>query len=138
MADIAITAANVAPGTGAVINRGTAGATITAGQTLYADAANNGVLKKANAVTSAATAVCVGISVNGASTGQPVNYVSSGNYTVGGTVAAGAVYIVSPNNDGGIAPVADIGSGTITTVLLIGTSTTTAQIYLVSPAVAHA
>ncbi len=139
MADIAITAASVLPGTGAVINRGIAGATITAGQALYADAANNGVLKKANALTSAATAACVGISLNGASSGQPVNYQSSGTYTVGGTVAASVAYAVSGANDGGIAPVSDITTmGEILTVLLIGISATQANIYNVSAGVAHA
>jgi hypothetical protein len=138
VADISITAANVAPGS-AVIARGIAGAAITAGQAVYADAANNGIIKKANAATSAATAACVGIAVNNAAIGQPVNYVTSGVYTVGGTVAAAVPYAVSGANDGGICPTSDITvSGEILTVLMIGISATQAQIYNISPGVAHA
>lgn len=139
MADISITAANVKPGAGAFTKTGTAGETITAGQALYIDAANDGVLKKANSATSASTAVCVGIALNGAATGQPVAYQTTGVYTVGGTVAASVAYALSGAADGGIAPVSDITvSGEILTVLMIGISATQAQIFLVSAGVAHA
>ena len=48
MADLTITAANVVPGAGARITNGTAGATVTAGQVVYLDPADNRpmVLKK--------------------------------------------------------------------------------------------
>ena len=51
MADLTITAANVIRGANAVITRGTAGAAITAGQIIYADASDAFQLADADAFT---------------------------------------------------------------------------------------
>lgn len=121
MANITITAANVAPATGYGFKDGTAGATITAGQTVYQDAADSNHFKLADADATAATATVVGIALNGASDGQPVRVQTTGNINPGGTVVVGKVYVQS-GDAGGIAPIDDLATGDRTTVLGIGTT----------------
>lgn len=127
MADIAITAANVAPTATTITDIGTAGATITAGQTLYADANDSYYLKPCLATTSIATAACVGTALHGASRGQPIRYAKDGDITCGGTVVTGKVYTLS-NGSGAFAPSADLDSATTLTwygtVIGIAISTT--------------
>lgn len=127
MADITITAANVVAGSNAVIGYGTAGATITAGQTLYADSSDSDSLKLADADDTAAKATVVGIALHGASDGQPLQYIKTGTITIGGTVAVGTVYVQS-GTAGGIAPVADLASGDYTTTLGIGKTASTIDV----------
>lgn len=114
MADITVTAANVAPNTGtvapSVITRGTAGATVTAGQSIYLDSATN-TLKLADADASTATASAVGIALHGSLTGQPLAYVTGGFFTPGATLTKGQVYCVS-TTAGGIAPISDTVAAT--------------------------
>jgi hypothetical protein len=121
--DISITAANVLAGAGAVTQSGTAGAAITAGQLVYLDATTN-TIKLCHASTSLATATCVGVALNGASTSQPVTYQTSGDITIGGTLVTGSFYITSANNAGGLAPVADLSSGWYPIIFGISKSTT--------------
>lgn len=114
MADISITAANVQRVNSTdttQIAQGVAGATITAGQVLYIDAATN-TLKLAQATVLASSQVA-GIALHGAASGQPVQYAYDGELVVGGTLALGTVYVLSANA-GGIAPSADLdtSSGT--------------------------
>jgi hypothetical protein len=127
MADVSITAANVVKSTTSSTDRGTAGATITAGQPLYKDANNAYVLKPAIG-TSQAAAACVGVSLHGASTGQPVEYTTDGPYTAGGTLTVGQVYAVSAGAAGGIAPYSDLASTNYVTIL--GVATTAALLKL--------
>ena len=128
MADLSITAGNVVKGTGAVTAQGTAGETITAGMAVYLDASSN-LYKKASTST-ATTAAVAGIALNGASLSQPLVVQTSGQITIGGTVAAGVWYEVS-DTGGGIRAVGDashnagdfctlIGGGISTTVILMG------------------
>lgn len=117
MADISITAANVVKGSNAVVEAGTAGATITAGQVVYKDAAD-GKYKLADADSATAAAKAPrGIALNGASDGQPLSIIRSGDVTIGATLTAGTAYYLSPE-PGGIAPLADVASGD--DVVLIG------------------
>jgi hypothetical protein len=119
MADIAITAANVAASASANKITGVAGAAITAGQPVYLDAAT-GTYKLTDANLSAAAAAEAGIALDNAAIGQPLTIARSDpSFTLGGTVAAGAVVVLSAT-PGGIAPVADLASGWYTTVLGIG------------------
>lgn len=123
MADIAITAASVLRSTGQILT-GTAGATITQGQPLYLDPSVNKLkLSDSNATTPANS--CVGMSLNAASDGQPIDYVATDPaYVCGGTLAAGAVVYVS-NTPGGITTTyADLASGTTVISLGVATSTT--------------
>ena len=127
MADLTVTAANVSLQDG-TIGYGTAGATITAGQSLYKDPADGNSLKPANA-DAAGTAAVAGVALNSASSGQPVAYVSGGIYNAGATVAVGTVYVLSDAASGGIAPIADFATGSGgSTVSIIGVGVTTGRI----------
>ncbi len=133
MADIAITAANVVKGSGASTSSGTAGASITAGQTLYLDSATN-TLKLADANSTAATAACVGIALHAASSNQPIQYLTQGPITIGGTLTAGVFYIASATA-GGVAPASDATTGWIPCQLGYASSTTVLQVGIVNTGV---
>jgi len=127
MTDLSITAANVVQASDASTSFGTAGETITAGQVLYKDAADNNELKLADANGAAALRVPVGIALNGAAAGQPVRYITSGGLNPGATVVVGKIYVLSATA-GGIAPVEDLSSGHYVSVLGIGTTTSNIQL----------
>lgn len=126
MADLSITAASVAAGAGAGIDKSSnAGATITAGQLVYLDSSNLWQLSDAN---SAATAKRIdGISLHASLSGQPLAVLRSGPITIGATVGVGTVYILS-GTPGGIAlgcpGTTDLVSGMTTCILGVGTSAT--------------
>ena len=121
MADLSITAANVAGGADAVNRQGIAGATITAGQALYQDSADSYKLKPARA-NAVATDLVVGIALHGAANNQPITYQSAGNINLGATLAVGQVYVLSAAAAGGIAPNADLLTGNFVSVLGVATS----------------
>lgn len=121
MSDISITAANVVASSSAVIRRAIAGGTITAGQPIYLDSSDSYSAKAADADASASANV-VGVALNGASDGQPVDYVvEDPSFTPGGTTTAGTPYFAS-TNAGGICPIADLASGDYVAFLGIGLS----------------
>lgn len=121
MVDLVVTAASVAAGSNAVINRKyNAGGTITAGMPVYLDTDTN-TWKAADCDASAATAVAGGIALHGASSGQPLAVQTSGNINPGATVTVGEIYVVS-GTAGGIAPEGDLAAGDYVTVLGVGTS----------------
>ena len=122
MVDIAVTAASVAQGSNARIEHGTFGATVTAGQVVYKDSADD-QFKLADANGAAALKVPVGIALNGGADGQPATIQKSGEITVGGTLVAGTVYALSAT-PGGIAPLADITTGDDVAILGVAKSTT--------------
>ena len=122
MADLTITAANVVAGSNAVTDRGTAGETITAGQPVYFDPT---VARWKKADSNAATEVArkaTAIALNGASNGQPLGVLKSGDLTIGATLTAGTAYYLS-DTAGGICPLADVGAGEY--VCLIGMAKST-------------
>lgn len=121
MADLSITAANVQRAAGARTANGTAGATIAAGQVVYLDTAA-GTYKLADCDSAtAAVRSPAGIALNSASSGQPVEVLTSGGITIGATVTAGVAYYLSPTA-GGICPVADLLTGDYPTIIGIATS----------------
>ena len=136
MADISVTAASIQKTTSTLWALGIAGATVTAGQPVYADATDSGKLKLADADV-LATSKAVGIALHGAASGQPLQYATGGTLTFNAALTAGEVYVVS-TTAGGIAPAADMGSGDFVTVLGIGTSTTVLKIGIIQSAVAKA
>jgi hypothetical protein len=109
MADLTITAANVLR-TAASYEVGIAGATITAGQAVYKDAAAANVLKLAQADGTAAEVDVVGVALHAASTNQPLAYATGGTMNIGATTAKTTTYCVSAAA-GGICPQADLTSG---------------------------
>lgn len=134
-ADLSITAASVAKGTNAVIEHGTAGATITAGQAVYFDsAAGTWKLADDNSATAAARSP-KGFALNGAASGQPLTVHKSGNITIGATLTAGVAYYLS-DTPGGICPVADLTTGEYPTIVGIATSTTVLKVQFLESGVA--
>lgn len=128
MADISITVANVQSGTNASQRQAIAGATITAGQPVYLDSTASNQAKPARA-NADATSRAVGIAMNGASSGQPVDYITrDDDFTVGGTSTAGIILCVSAGAAGGIAPSADMTTGNYVTTIGIMKSATKARI----------
>lgn len=138
MADLSITAANVVAGSGAKKVTGVAGASITAGQVVYADASDSDKLKLAdNDSATAAVRSPVGIALHAAASGQPLTYIAKGPVTIGATLAAGGVYSLS-STAGGICPVADIATGDYNTVLGVATSTTVLDVNIIESGVVTA
>lgn len=123
MSDYSVTAANVAAGTGADIEHGTAGATITAGQLVYRDSSTGKYLLADSNSATAAARTPRGMALNGASNGQPLAIVRKGLVTTGATMTAG-VGVYMSDTPGGFCPVADVGSGEYSTFLGMPTSTT--------------
>ena len=132
--DISVTPGSVVVGTGATTMDVTAGETITAGQVCYLDATDSNKAKLA-ITTNAATAYARGIALHGASSGQPLRLLVSGNFNPGGTAVVGKVYIVS-DAAGGIAPVTDTGTGEYVTVIGIGTTASNIKVNFIVSGVA--
>lgn len=132
MANLAVTAANVLKGANSKIQQGIAGATITAGMTLYADGTALGVLKPAAAGSTAALGVVAGIALNGAGIGQPVFYTNDDDdFTPGATLVTGTMYVQSATA-GLIAPAADLVSTNWADFLFVAKSTTKAKLKIVN------
>lgn len=116
MADLSITAANVIPGTGAVIDKGKkAGGTVTAGMPVYLDSNNKWQAADADDATQAAAS---GIALNSAEDDQPLHVQTSGQIQLATSslMTLGVVYVVS-TTAGGIAPDTDLGTGDFLTVV---------------------
>jgi hypothetical protein len=127
MADLTITAANVAAGSGAKIAYGTAGAALTAGQSLYLDSADGRYKLCDNDSATVAARSFAGIALHAAATGQPIAVLTDGPITIGATVAVGTIYCTS-STAGGIAPSADNGTGDYVTIIGIATSTSVVKV----------
>ena len=125
MADTTVTAANVVLVSGS-IEHVTAGAAVTAGQTVYKDLTDGNDHKPCDADASA-SAVIAGIALHASEDKQPLAIQKSGTINMGGTVVVGEVYCVS-STAGGVAPDLDVASGEYRTV--IGVGVTAANILL--------
>lgn len=118
MAALAVTAAQVLPGTGCVQEDGIAGEAITAGKSVYLKAADNRIWL-ADSDASAAAAAGVGISLNGAAVaGAPIKYARGGKITLGAdaTMVVGKPYCVGPGA-GGIIAHAELANPSYATLL---------------------
>ena len=128
MANITITASDVAPGANVMQVKGVAGATITAGQALYLDALTN-TYKLASA-TAEDTAVFKGIALCSASAGQPVVIAKNdSDLDLGNQLSVGEVYCVSATA-GAIAPVADLVTGNF--VSIVGIANASDSLYVIT------
>ena len=138
MADLAVTAASVAAGSGNQVTAGTAtlaGTTITAGEVVYVDGSNTWQLAKADTAVHAAAK---GIALHGTLAGQPLAVQTSGIITIGATVVAGTPYYVSGNNAGGIMGIGDFTTGQYITPLGFAISTTQIQLGINPTGITHA
>jgi hypothetical protein len=125
MADVSITASQVAAGDDAEYYDGTAGETTTAGMPCYLATSDN-TLYKADADTKSKAQV-KGLALHGASAGQPLRVQTGGEIILGAAAAppAGTVYWLS-QTAGGIAPFVDLDAGAMYgTYLGIGNSVAT-------------
>ena len=136
MSDYSLTSSAVIASDDATLENYTAGATILAGQPVYADstapdAKRKGKAKLADANASAATSAMVGIAASSASSGQPLRVITiDTDYTHGLTgVVAGDIIIVSATA-GGLAPASDMASGMYPVVAMIATSATKARLVI--------
>ena len=120
MADLTITASQVKAGAGAVEGTGVAGTAVTAGQPVYEDA-TDGRIKLADSNLSLAAAKARGVALHGALANQPIRYQKGGKVIVGAGAAPakGTIYVASATA-GGIAPAADLASGSYATILGVG------------------
>ena len=126
-ADLSLTAANVAPGTNAVLETGTAGEALTAGKQVYKKAADKKwYLADVNSAT-AEVRVASATVVTGSASGQPVVVQKGGTITIGGTVANGTVYFLS-GTAGGVRPAADNTTGDYPQVIGMGVSATQVEL----------
>jgi len=137
MADITITAANVKKSATSLVETGIAGATVTAGQTLYLAAASGKLLLADADNATAEVRVVKGIALHAALLDQPLQYTTGGKMAIGATVAAGTPYFASPIA-GGIAPLADLLTGAFGTFLGWGVSTTEILVDISAAGVAKA
>lgn len=134
MADISVTVTAVLPGSNAVTENGTLGATVTAGQVVY-KAASTGTWKLADSNDSTAEVrQGSGIALNGGVSGQPVRVLKQGDLTLNAVLTAGLAYYLS-DTPGGICPVADIGSGEYVELVGIAKSTTVLNVNFIYPGV---
>lgn len=120
MADFVLTAAQVTKDSGNA-KTGTAGETITAGQTVYLKSTDNR-LWKADANGTAEEQVCLGVALHGSSAGQPLDYLDEQGAVLTLTTGAalGAAYdavIASGLVAGNLCPHADAVAGWRETVL---------------------
>jgi hypothetical protein len=137
VADLSITATSVVAGSTATIVRGTAGATITAGQVVYLDPTTGKYgLCDVNSATAAARSAA-GIALHAASANQPLSICTKGPLTIGATILAGVAYYAS-GTPGGIRPVADNVTGDYACLLGMGASTTVLNVDIEFPNVALA
>lgn len=137
-APISITAGSVIPSAQAKTVLLYAGTTITAGQAVYSDSA--GVLQLTDSDASATAAQCIGIALNGGSTGQPIVVCTEdmGGLTIGGTVAAGDTIYTSPTAGGVTKTQADVVAGNYTIILGVAFSTTKIYLQILRSGVTHA
>ena len=131
MADKTVTAANVLPSQAATILHERAGATIVQGDVVYKDS-SDGYWKLAQATAAAASTSAIGIALNAAVAYQPLAVCTAdSDFTPGITMslsgsADDAVYVVSGNAAGKIAPVGDLAATQYPIVLMIAKSATKA------------
>lgn len=125
MSDLVVTAANVLASGQATKETGIAGASITAGQTVYKEAAT-GLFKLADSNSATVEQKAIyGVALHAASTGQPLTVVKDDpNFTPGATVVVGTTYWLS-ETPGGIQPIADLGAGEQICMIGIGKTTST-------------
>lgn len=140
--DITVTAANVLAGSGATLKTVVAGATVSAGVSLYKDPADDKYkLAYAGSDSTADQRACDGIALGGASDGQPLVIVEpsgGGNIDLGATLDVGHAYVVSPAGEGGIAPISDLATGDFPIIIGIATAADNLRMKLIDPDVQKA
>lgn len=121
MADLVVVPANVELISGPQ-ETAVAGASITAGDVIYEDRADNYEHKPADADAGTPTTPVKGIALHDAEDGQPVTFAKPGaKVELGVATTVGELYLLSINA-GGIRPRGDLASGQRTVLVGFGTS----------------
>jgi hypothetical protein len=136
MADLSITEANVLASADAVVETGTLGATIPAGDTVYLSE-TDGRYELADADGAAALRRPRGIVLNGGVDGQPTKILRQGDITLGAVLTAGVTYYQSPT-PGKICLRADVLTGDYVCIIGVAKSTTVLAVNIQYPDVASA
>ena len=123
MPDLSITATAVVSALQPNVTTKAAGATITAGQSVYLDAATNRWLLADCDGAAVAARTPAGIALNGGAINQPIAVKTSGDVTINAVLTVGEAYFQSPT-PGGIAPRADVLSGDLLVLIGFAKSTT--------------
>lgn len=131
MVDIVITPGSVVAGSNAKKTPGTAGATVTAGQTVYRDATSKKFLLADSDSATAGVRDVFGIALHGASLDQPLMVQTEGDINLGATLVVGKTYILS-DTPGGIMPIEDVEIGDYTTVIGVASSTSNLKMKIVA------
>jgi hypothetical protein len=131
MADVSFTATGILAASGRQLTL-TAGATITAGQVLYADSTDTDKLKPANAATSSATAAALYFALANCADEQriPVLAIEPGSVLTCNGLTAGEVYVLSGNTSGSVAPAADLTAASTWRGVVVGVATSTTSLKL--------
>jgi hypothetical protein len=122
MADLSITAANVRPGSDAIIRLVQFGENVTAGQVVYLKSSDSKYWK-ADANAGSSAEVAVGIALTGGSTDGYGVIQTGGTIIIGATTVKGEIYVLSATA-GGIAPCTDLTTGWYPVFLFMATDTT--------------
>jgi len=123
MVDLVVTPANVIAGSNAQRLNGVAGVAILAGQLIYKDKTTTKYLLADNNAVDPLARTPLGVALHAASPNQPIALQTSGDITIGATLAAGTDYFLS-GTPGGICPRADVVSGMNVTLIGLAKSTT--------------
>jgi len=131
MADVTLTASSVTSSNLAALT-GLAGATIAAGDFLYADAADGSRLKLANAFGAVAEADVVGVALANGVAGQVIPYVSAAIITAQAGVFgnSGLPLFLSASTPGKCATGAPVGQGDYLTFIGYSTATNKFQLFI--------
>ena len=117
MPALSITAASVVSA-GGIKTSGISAATIAAGNAVYRTSTGTWALADASAAATSSTASAVGIALNGASAGQPLDIQTDGPLTLG-TGTEGVIYCVGPTA-GEVIPSTDLATTNFVYILGVG------------------
>jgi len=120
MADLAVSSTLVVTHPNAPFETGISGDSLTAGMGAYHDPTDD--RWKRAVATAQLTAAARGIITHNCSSGQPVRVQTADEISFGGWITIGETYIVS-TNAGGIAPIADLTTGSWVTHIGVGATT---------------
>lgn len=139
MANLTQTAASVAKGTGAAIEKGKlAGETITAGNAVYLKTSDDRwYLAQFDGTSAESGSDGLGIALHGSLAGQPIAVQTAGEINVGATMVVGTWYGLSATL-GAIAPVADQASTNYPSILGIAKAATNLLMHVSAIGVAKA
>lgn len=131
MSAISITAASVAPSTGAVTENGVAGETITAGMVVYLKGSTNRWMKaKCNGTAEeAGSGVKLGIALSDSVNGRGIFVQTAGIISIGGTAVVATVYVAGTTY-GAINPQSDLVNPNPLVLVGVGATSSTLDLIL--------